>query len=119
MSDNTDILQRGDKIGCYRIEQVLGRGGFAVTYLATDENLDVEVAIKEYLPREITQRDDQLQVSARKPEFTEDYEIGLENFAREAKTLARFKHPHIVRVHQVLHANNTAYMVMELSLIHI
>ncbi len=113
MSDNTDILQRGDKIGCYRIEQVLGRGGFAVTYLATDENLDVEVAIKEYLPREITQRDDQLQVSARKPEFTEDYKIGLENFAREAKTLARFKHPHIVRVHQVLHANNTAYMVME------
>lgn len=113
MSNNTDILQRGDRIGCYRIEEVLGRGGFAVTYLATDENLDVEVAIKEYLPREITQRDDNLQVSARKPEFAEDYDTGLENFAREAKTLARFKHPHIVRVHQVLHANNTAYMVMD------
>ncbi len=113
MSNNTDILQRGDKIGCYRIEDVLGRGGFAVTYLATDENLDVEVAIKEYLPREITQRDDNLHVSARKPEFAEDYDTGLENFAREAKTLARFKHPHIVRVHQVLHANNTAYMVMD------
>ena len=113
MSNYTDTLQRGDKIGCYRIEEVLGRGGFAVTYLATDENLDVEVAIKEYLPREITQRDDNLQVSARKPEFAEDYTVGLENFAREAKTLARFKHPHIVRVHQVLHANNTAYMVMD------
>ncbi len=113
MSNNTDILQRGDKIGCYRIEDILGRGGFAVTYLATDENLDVEVAIKEYLPREITQRDDNLHVSARKPEFAEDYDTGLENFAREAKTLARFKHPHIVRVHQVLHANNTAYMVMD------
>ena len=113
MSNNSDILQRGDRIGCYRIEEVLGRGGFAVTYLATDENLDVEVAIKEYLPREITQRDDNLRVSARKPEFAEDYDTGLENFAREAKTLARFKHPHIVRVHQVLHANNTAYMVMD------
>lgn len=113
MSNFTDTLQRGDKIGCYRIEEVLGRGGFAVTYLATDENLDVEVAIKEYLPREITQRDENLQVSARKPEFVEDYDVGLENFAREAKTLARFKHPHIVRVHQVLHANNTAYMVMD------
>jgi len=113
VSNYTDTLQRGDKIGCYRIEEVLGRGGFAVTYLATDENLDVEVAIKEYLPREITQRDDNLQVSARKPEFAEDYTVGLENFAREAKTLARFKHPHIVRVHQVLHANNTAYMVMD------
>ncbi len=113
MSNYTDTLQRGDKIGCYRIEEVLGRGGFAVTYLATDENLDVEVAIKEYLPREITQRDENLQVSPRKQEFAEDYTVGLENFAREAKTLARFKHPHIVRVHQVLHANNTAYMVMD------
>ncbi len=113
MSNNTDTLRRGDRIGCYRIEEVLGRGGFAVTYLATDENLDVEVAIKEYLPREITQRDNNLQVSARKPEFSEDYDTGLANFAREAKTLARFKHPHIVRVHQVLHANNTAYMVMD------
>ncbi len=113
MSNYTDTLQRGDKIGFYRIEQVLGRGGFAVTYLATDENLDVEVAIKEYLPREITQRDENLQVSARKPEFAEDYDVGLANFAREGKTLARFKHPHIVRVHQVLHANNTAYMVMD------
>ena len=113
MSNYTDTLQRGDKIGFYRIEQVLGRGGFAVTYLATDENLDVEVAIKEYLPREITQRDENLQVSARKKEFAEDYDVGLANFAREGKTLARFKHPHIVRVHQVLHANNTAYMVMD------
>jgi len=100
-------------IGCYRIEEVLGRGGFAVTYLATDENLDVEVAVKEYLPREITKRDQNLMVSARKQEFAEDYEVGLANFAREAKTLARFKHPNIVRVHQVLHANNTAYMVMD------
>ncbi len=113
MSNYTDTLKRGDKIGCYQIEEVLGRGGFAVTYLATDMNLDVEVAIKEYLPREITHRDANLQVSARKPEFVEDYDVGLQNFAREAKTLARFKHPHIVRVHQVLHANNTAYMVMD------
>ncbi len=113
MSNYTDTLKRGDKIGCYQIEEVLGRGGFAVTYLATDLNLDVEVAIKEYLPREITQRDNNLHVSPRKQEFAEDYDVGLQNFAREAKTLARFKHPHIVRVHQVLHANNTAYMVMD------
>ena len=113
MSSYKDTLQRGDKIGCYQIDDVLGRGGFAVTYLATDVNLDVQVAVKEYLPREITQRDSNLQVSARKKEFAEDYEIGLQSFAREAKTLARFKHPNIVRVHQVLHDNNTAYMVMD------
>jgi serine/threonine protein kinase len=109
----SDTLQRGDTISCYQIEEVLGRGGFAVTYLAVDLNLDVYVAIKEYLPREIIHRDQQLNVAARKPEFIEDYNIGLSNFAREAKTLARFKHLNIVRVHQVIHKHNTAYMVMD------
>ncbi|MEM7256242.1 MAG: serine/threonine-protein kinase, partial [Pseudomonadota bacterium] len=113
MTSYSDTLQRGDTISCYQIEEVLGRGGFAVTYLAVDLNLDVHVAIKEYLPREIIQRDQQLNVSARRPEFVEDYNIGLSNFAREAKTLARFKHPNIVRVHQVIHKHNTAYMVMD------
>ncbi|OED40046.1 hypothetical protein AB833_12740 [Chromatiales bacterium (ex Bugula neritina AB1)] len=108
-----DTLQRGDTISCYQIEDVLGYGGFAVTYLAADLNLDVDVAIKEYLPREIIHRDAHLQVSAKRPEFDEDYETGLSNFAREAKTLARFKHPNIVRVHQVIHQNNTAYIVMD------
>jgi serine/threonine protein kinase len=109
----SDTLQQGDTISCYQIEEVLGRGGFAVTYLAVDLNLDVHVAIKEYLPREIIHRDEHLNVSARRPEFAEDYNIGLSNFAREAKTLARFKHLNIVRVHQVIHKYNTAYMVMD------
>ena len=113
MTGYTDTLQHGDTISCYQIEEVLGRGGFAVTYLAVDLNLDVHVAIKEYLPREIIHRDEHLNVSARRPEFSEDYNIGLSNFAREAKTLARFKHLNIVRVHQVIHKYNTAYIVMD------
>ena len=113
MSSYPDTLQKGATIGCYQIEEVLGRGGFAVTYLAVDLNLDVYVAIKEYLPREIIRRNELGEVSPRDSEFSEDYAVGLENFAREAKTLALFKHPNIVRVHQVLHENNTAYMVMD------
>lgn len=113
MTSYSDTLQHGDIISCYQIEDVLGRGGFAVTYLATDNNLDVQVAIKEYLPTEIIERDENRNVSARRPEFAEDYDIGLHSFAREAKTLARFKHPNIVRVHQVIHHYNTAYMVMD------
>lgn len=113
MTSYPDTLQRGDTISCYQIEEVLGRGGFAVTYLAVDLNLDVHVAIKEYLPRELIYRDEQLNVHARRAEFAEDYDIGLSNFAREAKTLARFKHLNIVRVHQVIHKYNTAYMVMD------
>ena len=113
MSSDQDTLQQGSTVGCYEIEEVLGRGGFAVTYLAIDRNLDLYVAIKEYLPREIITRNDAGDVHPRESEFAEDYKIGLENFAREAKTLALFKHPNIVRVHQVLHENNTAYMVMD------
>ena len=113
MSSYQDTLQQGATIGCYQIEEVLGRGGFAVTYLAIDQNLDVYVAIKEYLPREIINRTADGLVMPRESEFAEDYQTGLENFAREAKTLALFKHPNIVRVHQVLHENNTAYMVMD------
>jgi len=113
VSSYPDTLKQGASIGCYQIEEVLGRGGFAVTYLAIDRNLDVYVAIKEYLPREIITRNEAQEVFPRDPEFAEDYEIGLQNFAREAKTLALFKHPNIVRVHQVLHENNTAYMVMD------
>ena len=113
MSSYQDTLQQGATVGCYQIEEVLGRGGFAVTYLAIDRNLDVYVAIKEYLPREIIARDASGMVQPRESEFAEDYQVGLENFAREAKTLALFKHPNIVRVHQVLHENNTAYMVMD------
>ena len=113
MSGYQDTLQQGSTVGCYQIEEVLGRGGFAVTYLAIDRNLDLYVAIKEYLPREIISRNEAGDVHPRESEFAEDYNIGLENFAREAKTLALFKHPNIVRVHQVLHENNTAYMVMD------
>lgn len=113
MSSDQDTLEQGATIGCYQVEEVLGRGGFAVTYLAIDRNLDVYVAIKEYLPREITTRNAAGEVQPRDTEFADDYNIGLENFAREAKTLALFKHPNIVRVHQVLHQNNTAYIVMD------
>ena len=88
MSSDQDTLQQGSTVGCYEIEEVLGRGGFAVTYLAIDRNLDLYVAIKEYLPREIITRNDAGDVHPRESEFAEDYKIGLENFAREAKTLA-------------------------------
>ncbi len=113
MESYNDTLRQGDHVGCYQIEQVLGRGGFAATYLAHDLHLDLQVALKEYLPRDIVRRDPNLNVVPSSEDFVDDYDIGLKNFAREAKTLARFKHPNIVRVHNVLHKYHTAYMVMD------
>ncbi|WP_171016159.1 serine/threonine-protein kinase [Ramlibacter sp. 2FC] len=97
----------------YVLERVLGQGGFGITYQARDSNLDKLVAIKEYLPTDTATRRADATVSPRAQTQSERYNAGLESFIREARTLARFNHPNIVRVHSVFQHNNTAYMVME------
>ena len=106
-----DALPAQHRLHWYVIERVLGQGGFGITYLARDTNLDQPVAIKEFLPTEVARRADTL-VRARTAEHDERYRSGLERFIREARTLARFDHPNIVRVHSVFEHNGTAYMVM-------
>ena len=96
----------------YRIEQVLGVGGFGITYLAHDTHLDKAVAIKEYLPGELAARANGNVVPV-SSEREEDYRWGLERFLLEARTLAKFTHPNIVRVLRYFEANGTAYMVMD------
>src|SRR5436190_14026273 len=107
-----DALPPQHKLHWYVMERVLGQGGFGITYLARDTNLDQAVAIKEYLPVEVATRRPDATVSARTSEHDERYRLGLERFIREARTLARFDHPNIVRVLSVFELNNTAYMVM-------
>ncbi|MES2072173.1 MAG: cache domain-containing protein [Pseudomonadota bacterium] len=97
----------------YRIDSVLGRGGFGITYLATDINLNVKVAIKEYLPGDYAYRASDKSVTPRWPEDREIYRHGLESFLVEARTLATFRHPNIVRVARFFEAHRTAYMVLE------
>jgi len=106
-------LQPDYKLHWYRIERILGQGGFGITYLAYDYNLDRRVAIKEYLPMELAVREGDFSVYPASEAQDERYRWGLERFIAEARTLARFKHPNIVRVLSVFEENNTAYMVME------
>ncbi len=108
-----DALAAQYKLHWYVLERVLGQGGFGITYLARDSNLDKLVAIKEYLPVDTATRRADSTVSPRAQTQAERYSSGLDGFIREARTLARFNHPHIVRVHSVFQHNNTAYMVME------
>jgi len=107
-----NALPHGYRLHWYRIESVLGQGGFGITYLAHDTNLNKPVAIKEYLPVELAVRETDFTVRP----FTEDrrdqYTWGLHRFIEEARTLANFDHPNIVRVHSVFEENATAYMVM-------
>jgi serine/threonine protein kinase len=107
-----DALPAGYRLHWYVLERVLGQGGFGITYLARDTNLDRRVAIKEYLPSEVARRRSDAAAHPRTDSQSERYSWGLERFLSEARTLARFDHPNIVRVHSVFEANNTAYMVM-------
>ena len=97
----------------YRIDQVLGAGGFGITYRARDVNLDKDVAIKEYLPGELAMRAPDGNVVAQATEREAGYKWGLERFVQEARTLGKFSHPNIVRVLRYFEANATAYVVMD------
>ena len=106
-------LQAGFSLHEYRIDGVLGQGGFGITYLATDVHLKAKVAIKEYLPEEIAFRTGEHSVSPNASRHQARYRDGLENFLVEARTLASFRHPAIVRVARFFEAHHTAYMVLE------
>lgn len=107
-------LPAGARVGCHVIEDVIGRGSFGITYRAFDTSLHRRVAIKEYFPQAFAGRESTLEVTASSATDVPTFEWGLERFTREARTLARFTHPGIVRVLAVLREHGTAYMVMEL-----
>lgn len=96
----------------FRIETILGAGGFGVTYLARDTHLDKNVALKEYLPVDVALRALDGTVVPVNTDTAFTYKSGLEQFLEEARTLGRFTHPSIVRVIRYFEANGTAYMVM-------
>ncbi len=107
-------LPAGIDIDGFAIRRVIGTGGFGITYLAFDTSLERPVAIKEYCPHDIARRgDEDTTLQPAHPDVRDAYEYGLGRFLDEARTLARFHHPSIVRVHRFLKANGTAYLIME------
>ena len=111
--DHAYALWPGFMLAEYRIERVLGAGGFGITYYAWDTHLKKAVAIKEYLPNEFAVRYDETTVAPKSSSDAATYDWGLRRFLEEAQVLAGFDHPHINRVHRRLEAHGTAYMVLE------
>ncbi len=111
--DYLNALAAGHKLQEYVVQSVLGMGGFGITYLAHDSNLNMRVAIKEYLPASLAVRIGDSTVHPKSVAEAETYRWGLNRFLLEAQTLARFRHPNIVRVLRFFEGNGTAYMVME------
>jgi serine/threonine protein kinase len=106
-------LEAGHSIFEYRIDRVLGGGGFGITYLAQDVNLQLPVAIKEYFPSGVAVRATDKSVQVRSSEGQDQFDWGLDRFIEEARALASFRHPNIVRVLRYFKENGTAYIVME------
>jgi len=111
--DHSQALPPGFLLSEYRIERVLGSGGFGITYLAEDTVLHKKLAIKEYLPVDFALRLKMPDVAARSRGVEDDFRWGLERFLDEARTLARFRHANLVPVLRFFEAHGTAYMVME------
>ncbi len=106
-------LEPGQTVFEYRIDKVLGGGGFGITYLAQDVNLQLPVAIKEYFPSSLAVRAEDRSVHVRSEDGAAQFQWGLERFVDEARALASFRHPNIVRVLRYFKEHGTAYIVME------
>lgn len=100
----------------YLLGRVLGEGGFGITYLGLDTELERRVAVKEYFPTAFVKRETSLTlaVTCYTGAGQSHYEKGREQFLKEARTMAKLEDiPEIVRVLDFFQANNTAYIVME------
>ena len=106
-------LPKGHRIGEYEIVRVLGAGGFGITYLAFDHQLDGPVALKEYFPADAATRGPGCGVAPSTTGSRALFNWGLDRFIDEARSLHRLRHPNVVRAHRYVQAHGTAYIVME------
>ncbi len=98
----------------YIVGRVLGQGGFGITYVAFDTQLQAKVAVKEYMPSEMATRVEGTTVSIMMDTRAEDFTYGAERFQEEARTLAKFiGHPNIAGVSSYFDQNDTSYFVMD------
>ena len=107
-----NALALGTRMGEFEITGLVGEGGFGIVYLAHDHTLDRSVALKEYMPSDMARRTPGGAVSVKSARHAETFETGRRSFVNEARLLARFDHPSLVKVYRFWEANGTAYMVM-------
>ena len=106
-------LPEGTRLRDFEINGLIGEGGFGIVYLAYDHSLGRRVAIKEYMPASMASRaQGSNSVVVKSQRHEETFRLGLKSFVNEARLLARFDHPALVKVYRFWEENGTAYMVM-------
>jgi serine/threonine protein kinase len=113
MAQTRDSLPKGTLIDCYRVEKLIGSGGFSLIYLAEDEDTGGEVVIKELMPKKFARRENDLNVAPLDEQSRDHLNRSLKLFFQEITALAALRHPNIVEVRSFFRAHRTAYMVME------
>ena len=105
-------LPVGTYLGEFELTSILGEGGFGIVYLAWDHSLERKVALKEYMPAALAARVGSTQVQVKSLRHRDTFDAGMKSFVNEAKLLASFDHPSLVKVFRFWEAHGTAYMVM-------
>ena len=111
---HADALSPGTRLAEFEVLGLLGVGGFGMVYKAFDHSLHRAVAIKEYMPSAMAGRAQEQSLWVRSASDQPAFRAGLASFVDEARLLAQFDHPSLVKVFRFWEANNTAYMVMPL-----
>ncbi len=107
-----NCLAIGTRLHDFELTGVLGEGGFGIVYQAFDHSLQRSVAIKEYMPVALAGRALDGTVAVRAPRHQATFDAGLKSFINEARLLAQFDHPALIKVYRFWEQNRTAYMVM-------
>ena len=110
--DDGGHLPNGTYLGEFELTAMLGEGGFGIVYLAWDHSLQRRVALKEYMPSSLAMRTGSTQIKVKSERHRETFDAGLKSFINEARLLAQFDHPSLVKVYRFWEANGTAYLVM-------
>ena len=106
-----NALPDGTRLAEFEIRATVGEGGFGIVYMAWDDVLKRQVAIKEYVPWSLAGRVGS-RVLPSSDSAVETFELGLRSFINEAQLLASFDHPSLLKVYRFWEDNGTAYMVM-------
>lgn len=112
LGEGDNALPIGTRLGEFELIGLVGVGGFGIVYLAEDHSLGRRVALKEYMPSSLASRSQGSQVSVKSERYAETFEAGRRSFVNEARLLAQFDHPSLVKVYRFWEGNGTAYMVM-------
>ena len=113
-SGQSGVLAVGTQVAEFEITSLVGQGGFGIVYEAWDHTLERVVAIKEYMPSSLASRQDNGTVVPLSQRHQETFDLGMRSFINEARLLAQFDHPSLLKVYRFWQEKGTTYMVMPL-----